>query len=81
MLLGSDVARPSKLAVENQKAGARHQSVAEEGVPVRDIAEADLSAAEPILPLPSGCTPQSFALPAGIPHPNENVFRNGLVPR
>jgi nucleoside-diphosphate-sugar epimerase len=34
-----DVARLYRLAVEKQEAGARYHAVAEEGVPVRDIAE------------------------------------------
>ena len=34
-----DVARLYRLALEKQKAGARYHAVAEEGVPVRDIAE------------------------------------------
>jgi nucleoside-diphosphate-sugar epimerase len=35
-----DVARLYRLALEKQEAGARYHAVAEEGVPVRDIAEA-----------------------------------------
>ena len=35
-----DTARLYRLALEKQKAGARYHAVAEEGVPVRDIAEA-----------------------------------------
>jgi nucleoside-diphosphate-sugar epimerase len=35
-----DTARLYRLALENQEAGARYHAVAEEGVPVRDIAEA-----------------------------------------
>jgi len=36
----SDVARLYKLALENNEAGAKYHAVAEEGVPMRDIAEA-----------------------------------------
>jgi len=35
-----DAARLYRLALDKQEAGARHHGVAEEGVPVRDIAEA-----------------------------------------
>ena len=35
-----DTARLYRLALEKQEAGARHHAIAEEGVPVRDIAEA-----------------------------------------
>jgi nucleoside-diphosphate-sugar epimerase len=36
----SDVARLYRLALENHEAGAKYHAVAEEGVPMRDIAEA-----------------------------------------
>ena len=36
----SDVARLYRLALENNEAGAKYHAVAEEGVPMRDIAEA-----------------------------------------